>query len=507
MAECPWVRRAFRSSARSLSKLVPVVMALLVACSGDDFQGGGGEAGQAGESATGAGATGGSAGRPPVMNEGGEAGDDNPSRGGSAGTGGSSAGAGQSGASGGSATGGTSPSGGTSGNAAAGSGTSGSSGAGSGGTTAGSSGTAGTAGTPDTAGQIFFQQDRLHVVDITVEATHLDQLDTDLDNRVPCTITYDGETIANAGIRKKGQSTLQPLAEKPSFSVKLDEFEQGADIDGVQKFQLNNSVKDDSYLAEPVAYLTYLRAGVPAPRTALAVVRFNGETKGIYVVVEGVNKRFLRHAYGDGNGNLYEGPWDFTADVADADLKDIEDGRTREDLQAFSDAVMGASDEQLLAAIEPHLDIDEMYTTIAIEMALCLWDGYTIAAWNFYFYHVPGGRFVMLPHGADWPYYVDNVDPFNPDFRPWGDGSPPGLLAVRMVDADRARYTLALERVRDDAFDLDVLNDLIDTLEDVVHSADTSDPVLASAVSAFDAEVSTPREFLASRRAFLSTAF
>jgi spore coat protein H len=504
MAECPWVRRASRLSARSLWKLVPLVLALLVACSGDDFQGGGGEAGQAGESTTGAAATGGSAGRPPVMNEGGEAGDDTPSRGGSAGTGGASAGAGQSGASGGSNSGGTSPSGGTSGNGAAGGGAGGSSGAGSGGTTAGSSG---TAGTPNTDGQIFFQQDRLHVVDITVEASHLDQLDTDLDNRVPCTITYDGETIANAGIRKKGQSTLQSLAEKPSFSVKLDEFEQGADIDGVQKFQLNNSVKDASYLAEPVAYLTYLRAGVPAPRTALAVVRFNGETKGIYVVVEGVNKRFLRHAYGDGNGNLYEGPWDFTADVADADLKDIEDGRTREDLQAFSDAVMGASDEQLLAAIEPHLDIDEMYTTIAIEMALCLWDGYTIAAWNFYFYHVPGGRFVMLPHGADWPYYVDNVDPFNPDFRPWGDGSPPGLLAVRMVDADRARYTLALERVRDHAFDLDVLNDLIDTLEDVVHTADTSDPVLASAVSAFDAEVSTPREFLASRRAFLSTAF
>lgn len=484
-------------------KWLPLIVALFVACGGDDFSGGGGEeAGQAGEAAAGAGATGGSAGRPPLTN-GGEAGQSEPSRGGGGGVAGSTAGAGggRSGAPGaGGASAGSASSGGA-GSGAAGSGSA----AGIAGSLSGGSG--GTAGSADTDGQVFFEQDRLHVVDIVVEASQLEQLDHDLEQRVPCTLTYDGEAIANAGIRKKGQSTLQPLSQKPSFSVKLDEFVQGADIDGIQKFQLNNSVKDDSYLAEPVAYLTYLRAGVPAPRTALAVVRFNGETKGIYVVVEGVNKRFLRHAYGDGNGNLYEGPWDFTADVSDADLKDIEDGRTREDLQAFSDAVMGSSEAELLTAIEPHVDIDEMYTTIAVEMALCLWDGYTIAAWNYYFYHVPGARFVMLPHGADWPYYVDNVDPFNPDFRPWGDGSPPGLLAVRMVDADRARYTTALRRVRDDAFDLGVLNQLIDSLEDVVHSADTSDPVLASAVAAFDAEVGAPREFLENRRAFLASAF
>ena len=114
---------------------------------------------------------------------------------------------------------------------------------------------------------------------------------------------------------------------------------------------------------------------------------------------------------------------------------------------------------------------------------------------------------VKITHGADWPYYVDTVDPFDPDFRPWGEGSPPGLLAVRMVDADRARYTAALRRVRDEAFDLDSLNALIDTLADVVHSADTSDPVLASAVNAFDAEVPAPRTFLASRHVFLSAAF
>jgi len=483
---------------------LPLIAALFLACGGDNFRGGGGEeAGQAGESASGAGATGGAAGRPP-SSAGGEAGEGLPARGGGGGSAGAVAGAGA-GESGATATGGASAgsasSGGSSGSGAAGSGSA----AGSGGSA--SAGSAGSAGSPDTDGRVFFEQDRLHVVDISVDASHLDQLDSDLEQRVPCTLTYDGETIENAGIRKKGQSTLQPLSQKPSFSVKLDEFVQGADIDGIQKFQLNNSVKDDSYVAEPVAYLTYLRAGVPAPRTALAVVRFNGETKGIYVVVEGVNKRFLRHAYGDGNGNLYEGPWDFTADVSDADLKDVEDGRTREDLQAFSDAVMGASEAELLAAIEPHLDVDEMYTTIAVEMALCLWDGYTIAAWNYYFYHVPGGRFVMLPHGADWPYYVDNVDPFDPDFRPWGEGSPPGLLAVRLVDADRARYTTALRRVRDDAFDLATLNALIDTLEDVVHTADTSDPVLASAVAAFDAEVSAPRQFLTSRRAFLASAF
>lgn len=367
-------------------------------------------------------------------------------------------------------------------------------------------------GSATQSGQVFFATDTLHHVEITVDEQYLDTLDNDLTVRVPATIVYDGETIEQAGLRKKGQSTLQPLDQKPSFSVKLDDTVAGQDIDGIERFALNNTVMDATYTSEPLSYLLYQRGGVPAPRTAHAVVTFNGEVKGIYVVVEAINKQFLEEHYGDGEGNLYEGPWDFDKDPQEADLKDIEDGRTRDDLIALTNAVNGATPESLDADISPYADVDQLIDTIALDMAFCLWDGYAIAAWNFYLYHVPesvpnGGRFVLLPHGADWPYFHADVDPMNVDFRPWGAEFPAGILGVRLSTGPFVdRYRAALKQVRDDAFDVDVLGARIDEIETVLHTADVADPVIGEAVAGFDDEVGTVRAFVLDRKAFLNAA-
>lgn len=367
----------------------------------------------------------------------------------------------------------------------------------------------GNAGGGSASGTQFFATGTLHHVDIVVDAQYLDTLDTDITVRVPGTVTYDGTTIQNAGIRKKGQSTLQPLAQKPSFSIKLDDTVPGQDIDGIEKFALNNTVMDPSFSSEPLTYMFYANAGVPAPRTSHAVVTFNGEMKGVYVVVEAINKQFLKEHYGDGSGNLYEGPWDFSQDPAAADLKDIEDGRTRDDLIALTDAVNGATPDTLDAAISPYADVDQLIKVVALDMAFCLWDGYAITAWNFYLYHVPdtvpsGGRFVMLPHGADWPYWQATLDPMNPDFRPWGPEYPPGMLAVSLTSPPFVdRYKLALKAVRDQAFDTVALNARLDTIDAVIHTVDMSDPVLAETVLGFEDQIDNAHNFVNERRAFL----
>jgi spore coat protein H len=373
-------------------------------------------------------------------------------------------------------------------------------------TTLGDSGTGSGGG--DNGAELFATS-VLHRIDIVVEEQDLPTLDSDITVRVPCTITYDGETVTNAGIRRKGQSTLQPLDQKPSFSIKLDEEVPGQDLDGIEKFVLNNTIKDPTFTSEPLSYLVYQRAGVPAPRTAHAAVTFNGESKGFYVVVESVNKQFLEDHYGDGSGNLYEGPWDFSQDPAAAELKDLEDGRTRDDLVALTDAVNGATADSLERAIAPLADVDQLLRVFALDMAFCLWDGYAVAAWNFYLYHVPdtvpdGGRFVMLPHGADWPYWIADLDPMDPDFRPWGAEYPAGLLAIALTSPPFVqRYTDALRAVRDDAFDIGALGARVDEIDGVLHGADLSDPVLAAEIADFEAHVAEAHTFLTDRRAFL----
>jgi spore coat protein H len=376
--------------------------------------------------------------------------------------------------------------------------------AGQGGTSMGGAGNGGAV-----VGARFFATDLLHHIEITVDEQYLDALENDTSTRVPATFRYDGDVLERVGVRKKGQTTLRPLAEKPSFSIKLDEIVRGQDIDGIEKFALDNTIQDATYTSESLSYLLYQRAGVPAPRTAHAVVTFNGELKGIYVVVEAINKKFLSKHYGDGKGNLYEGPWDFDQDPMAADLKDLEDGRTREDLVSLTEAVNAASADSLDADISPYADVDQMIDTVALDMAFCLWDGYAIAAWNFYLYHVParvpgGGRFVLLPHGADWPYWHADVDPMNPGFRPWGPDSPPGILGVRFTAPPFVeRYTRALRRVRDSAFDVEVLSARIDEIERVLHAADVSEPVLREALAAFESEVGAARAFVNERKAFL----
>jgi spore coat protein H len=364
---------------------------------------------------------------------------------------------------------------------------------------------AGTGHAP--AGQHLFAADVLHTIDITVSARDLAQLETDQENRVACTFTYDGATIENAGIRKKGTSTRRPLVNKPSFSVKLDEFVDGAKLDGVQKIIVNNSVMDSTFLSETLGYLVYERAGIPAPANAHAVVLLNGVAKGIYVVEQGVDKRYLRQRFGDGSGNLYEGPWDFTKSLESADLKDEEEGRARDDLGALQKVVIDAADSALLTDLAPHIDVDEIFTTMAVDMAMCLWDGYTISAANYYLYHLPGSGFFMLPHSPDWPYWMADLDPFDVTFQPEGPRWPPGVLTTRLAKFARDRFTAALISVRDHAFDVAVLDARIDEVSRVLHTADLHDPVIAHDVAGFDADVETARAFVSDRHAFLMGAF
>src|ERR1700752_1583792 len=131
-----------------------------------------------------------------------------------------------------------------------------------------------------------------------------------------------------------------PLDGKPSFSVKINEFVPGRELDGLKKLTLNNSSRDPTLMNEHLTYELYRRAGQPAPRTSHATLVFNGTTKGFYVVKEAVNKQFFTRHYGSlyNDGNLYEGPWDFTEGAAAADLKDeISEMRSRADLEALTD--------------------------------------------------------------------------------------------------------------------------------------------------------------------------
>jgi spore coat protein H len=361
---------------------------------------------------------------------------------------------------------------------------------------------------PDVSGARLFATPVLHMIEITVEAQHLETLENDQSVRVPCAIVYDDLTVSEAGIRKKGQTSMRPLADKPSFSIKMDELVDGLRLDGMKRVTLSSMIEDAALVAEHLGEEIYRRAGLPTPRSAYAVVTFNGEVKGLYLVREAIDAQFFERWLGDGDGNTYEGPWDFAAGVEAADLKDeVSEGRARDDLEALAAAVE-TDDAGFEQAVDARLDLAQLITVFAADGLYNNYDGYTWAAWNFYLYDNPAdGRFVMVSLGYDWPFRHTDSDPRNIWSYPWGEQFPPGYIAerVRGIEALDARFAAEVRRLARDAWVVPELLARLANAAGVVHAASTDDWRTADDVAAFDAGYDEVVEWVEERGAYLAT--
>ena len=120
------------------------------------------------------------------------------------------------------------------------------------------------------------------------------------------TVSLDGDSFAQVGIRKKGFfGSLD--SDRPSLLLDLDRNIDNQSWHTLERLTLNNNKQDDSALRTCLAYEVFRAAGVPAPRCTYAHVTVNGRDLGIYTQVEAVRKSFLRLRFGDDNGWLYEG--------------------------------------------------------------------------------------------------------------------------------------------------------------------------------------------------------
>jgi spore coat protein H len=310
----------------------------------------------------------------------------------------------------------------------------------------------------------------LHFVDITVAEADLEALENDRENRVPCDIRFDGELIENSGIRQKGGiGSVSSLNGKPGFSIKFNEFERGQDLASLEKLVLNNAIQDRTLVHEHMGYELARRAGIPASRTAHAIVTLNGYTYGIYVVAESVDDDFLRRWFGEDQdtGNLYEGPCcaDFVQDIEHMELDDEDDGRTRDDLIELARIVREVPDAELPAALEAELDMRSFILGYALDAAVFHWDGYAFNVNNHYIYRRPADdRFVFMPHGMDQLFQDVNFDP-----QSW----PNGRLAqrVRELPAYDALYREALAFIATDVWDTDAMHTRLDTVRRTLATA------------------------------------
>ncbi|MBL7883387.1 MAG: CotH kinase family protein, partial [Bacteroidia bacterium] len=126
----------------------------------------------------------------------------------------------------------------------------------------------------------------------------------------PCKVTWDGITLTNCGFREKGNSSnlFTNFGKKKPFKIAFDEFINNQTLDGIKKINLNNFTNDPSLLHDVVSMKLFRDEGLVAPRTSYTKLFVNGEYIGLYVVIENVDKTFLKYHYGgpNNNGNLYK---------------------------------------------------------------------------------------------------------------------------------------------------------------------------------------------------------
>ena len=281
------------------------------------------------------------------------------------------------------------------------------------------------------------------------------------------TVAVDGVVLADVGVRKKGWIGSVNRA-RPSLRLKFDRYVEDQDLAGFENLVLNNSVQDPSLVRQCLGYALFEAVGLPSPRCGFARVRVNDEDLGAYVMVESVNKDFLRARFANPNGNMYEGVFSDFRDgwTGSFEPETNEALTTKGDLLAVTGA-LGSSDEALIANLEPHLDLDRFLTYWAMELLIRHRDGYAQAANNFHVYADldDGGRFVFVPHGID--AIMNDLDPAA---TPSAFILSNAALSSRLIDDPTTRAALfaEVERILDAHWDVEALTAEAERLANVV---------------------------------------
>ena len=295
----------------------------------------------------------------------------------------------------------------------------------------------------------------LHRINIEIPAALVSQIPRRTDTRVSCTFTFDGVVLTNVGVRQAGGTAhpYKPINDKPTLSIKFDEFVKGQDLFDLDKIVLKNELQDLSLVNEHMTYEIFRRAGIAAPMTAHAIVTINGYLNGIYLMREPINKQFLLRNFGKGfeQGNLYEEDLttgDIIQNPARADLKNEQvDSRNRADLFAMANALGSATPANFVATMAPRFDLDRYLTYYAVEAVTSYFDGFSMHHNNSYLYdHPKDGRFIVIPQGADESFWATGT----PITRIQSPLQPPGSAIARQlraVPALEARFEAEVRRI------------------------------------------------------------
>ncbi len=227
-----------------------------------------------------------------------------------------------------------------------------------------------------------------------------------------CDVTFDGTALINCGFREKGNASnsITTYGKKKPLKISFDEF-TSQNLDGLKKINLNNFTNDPSLLRDALCNKLMRDSGIPACRTAFTKVFINGEYIGLYIIIENVDKTFLKFQYGSANndGNLYKtdrGVSVFLNWLGSDPALYREQGlklTTNESINdwsrliSFIDNLNNNPSADFKQYLEDNFDVHSYLKILAVEKCVRSWDSYWGGGNNFYMYDHPDGKIRWIP--------------------------------------------------------------------------------------------------------------
>jgi spore coat protein H len=233
---------------------------------------------------------------------------------------------------------------------------------------------------------------------------------------VQSTISFNGQTWSDVGIRYKGNSSLRSAwgdadTLKIPFKLKFDEFEDTIPaIDnqrfyGFQTLSFSNNFSDDSAMRDMISYDILAAAGLAASETAYYQVSLDyGEGPqviGLYTMIEETDDTVIKKYFGEDEGNIYK-PSGTAASFAAGTESAIEQSFEKENNSKAADwsdieklyevlhSEKRTSDpEAWRAELEALFNVDDFLKWLAISSVIQHWDSYGAMAHNYYLYNDP----------------------------------------------------------------------------------------------------------------------
>lgn len=228
---------------------------------------------------------------------------------------------------------------------------------------------------------------------------------------LPAQVVIDGTVVDSVGVSQKGFFSNWGAGSSLKKPIKLDfnEYRDDQKYDQLRSLNLQNAFYDPTLMHDMLGYQVLRDFGLATPRTSYAKVYINDVYWGLYVVVESVNKTFLKEHFGNNDGNLYKAEdatfqylgLNQSSYVLNFELKTNETENDWSRLIQLIKKINQTPNTTFRDTLSKYMDMESYLKTMAVDVTICNWDAHFDHGRNFYIYDNPtDGKFYWIP----WDY-------------------------------------------------------------------------------------------------------